>query len=159
MVKVHSTQMKIKFLTIILFFLSTTINYAESYIKASEGITWDKNNQTYSAQGNVEFKNNEIKAYANKIFALYSLEDDKEIFQKVNLDGSVIIHYQGEVFNANSAIYDKVSNLITLFEKVTIISPERYLSGDELIVDLKNNTRTLKTIGKDSIAEALIKNE
>ena len=130
-----------------------------AYIKASNGITWDKNNQTYSAEGNVEFKNNEIKAYANKIFALYSLEDDKETFIKVNLDGNVIINYQGEVFNANSAVYDKIESKITLFKEVTIISPERYLSGDELIVDLKNNTRTLKTIGKDSIAEALIKNE
>ena len=42
---------------------------------------------------------------------------------------------------------------------MSIVSPERYLSGDELIVDLKNNTRTLKTIGKDSLAEALIKDE
>jgi len=39
------------------------------------------------------------------------------------------------------------------------VSPDRYLSGDELIVDLEKNTRTLKTIGKDSLAEALIKDE
>ena len=114
---------------------------------------------TYSAEGNVEFQNDEIKAYANKIKAFYNIENEKEVFEVVNLDTDVQIYYNDEIFKSNSATYNKLNSLITLYGDVSIVSPERYLSGDELIVDLKNNTRTLKTIGKDSLAEALIKDE
>ena len=157
--KVNSIQMKIKISLIFFLFFSYSVSFSESYIKASNGITWDKNNMTYSAEGNVEFQNDEIKAYANKIKAFYNIENEKEVFEIVNLDTDVKIYYDNEIFSSNSATYNKLSSLITLYGDVSIVSPERYLSGDELIVDLKNNTRTLKTIGKDSLAEALIKDE
>ena len=70
MVKVNSKLMKIKFLFIFLLFFNYSLSFGESYIKASNGITWDKTNQTYSAEGSVEFKNNEIKAFANKILIM-----------------------------------------------------------------------------------------
>tara|TARA_B110000483_G_scaffold217471_1_gene269903 strand:- start:709 stop:1158 length:450 start_codon:yes stop_codon:yes gene_type:complete len=149
--------MKIKI--IFLFLCFNSLSYAESYLKASNGITWDKNNQTYSAEGNVEFKNNEIKAFANNIVAFYLIENEKEIFQNVKLNEEVEIYYENEIFRSNSADYDKLKSLIILRGNVSIVSPDRYLSGDELIVDLENNTRVLKTIGKDSLAEALIKDE
>ena len=81
------------------------------------------------------------------------------MFEVVNLDTDVQIYYNDEIFKSNSATYNKLNSLITLYGDVSIVSPERYLSVDELIVDLKNNTRTLKTNGKDSLAEALIKDE
>jgi lipopolysaccharide export system protein LptA len=149
--------MKIKI--IFLFLCFNSLSYAESYLKASNGITWDKNNQTYSAEGNVEFKNNEIKAFANNIVAFYLIENEKEIFQNVKLNEEVEIYYENEIFRSNSADYDKLKSLIILRGNVSIVSPDRYLSGDELIVDLENNTRVLNTIGKNSLAEALIKNE
>ena len=154
--KVNSIQMKIKISLIFFLFFNYSLSFSESYIKASNGITWDKNNMTYFAEGNVEFQNDEIKAYANKIKAFYNIKNENEV---VNLDTDVQIYYKDEIFKSNSATYNKLNSLITLYGDVSIVSPERYLSGDELIVDLKNNTRTLKTIGKDSLAEALIKDE
>ena len=151
--------MKIKFFFIYLFFFCYSLSFAESYIKASNGITWDKNNQTYSAEGSVEFKNNEIKAFANKILASYIFENEKEIFQNVVLNEEVEIYYENEIFKSNTATYNKLKSLIILRGNVSVVSPERYLSGDELIVDLEKNTRVLKTTGKDSLAEALIKDE
>ena len=159
MVRVNSKQMKIKFLFIFLLFFNYSLSFSESYIKASNGITWDKTNQTYSAEGNVEFKNNEIKAFANKIIASYIFENNKEIFQNVELNEEVEIYYDSEVFKSDTANYNKLKSLIILRGNVSIVSPDRYLSGDELIVDLKKNTRVLKTIGKNSLAEALIKDE
>ena len=150
--------MKIKYL-ILIFFSSYTSSYAESYIKASNGITWDKTNQTYSAEGSVEFKNDEITAFANKIVASYIFKNEKEVFQNVELNEKVEIYYDNEVFKSNRATYNKLKSLIILRGDVSIVSPDRYLSGDELIVDLEKNTRVLKTTGKDSLAEALIKDE
>jgi lipopolysaccharide export system protein LptA len=159
MVKVNSKLMKIKFLFILLLFFNYSLSFAESYIKASNGIIWDKNNQTYTAEGNVEFENDEIIANANKMIASYSYENEKEVFQTVNLQGKVKIFYNDEIFNSNNADYDRLKSLIILYGNVSIESPERYLSGDKLIVDLENNTRVLETIGKNSLAEALIKDE
>ena len=159
MVRVNSKPMKIKFLFIFLIFFNYSLSFGESYIKASNGITWDKTNQTYSAEGSVEFKNNEIKAFANKILASYIFENEKEIFQNVELNEEVEIYYENEVFKSDTANYNKQKSLIILRGNVSIVSPDRYLSGDELIVDLEKNTRTLKTTGKDSLAEALIKDE
>ena len=159
MVRVNSKPMKIKFLFIFLIFFNYSLSFWESYIKASNGITWDKTNQTYSAECSVEFKNNEIKAFANKILASYIFESEKEIFQNVELNEKVEIYYENEVFKSDTATYNKQNSLIILLGNVSILSPYRYLSGDELIVDLEKNTRTLKTIGKDSLAEALIKDE
>ena len=151
--------MKIKISLIFILFFSYSESFSESYIKASNGITWDKNNMTYSAEGDVEFQNDEIKAYANKMKAFYNIENEKEVFEIVYLDTNVKIYYNDEIFNSNSAIYNKAKSLITLYGNVSIVSPDRFLSGDELIVDLENSTRTLKTVGKDSLAEALIKDE
>ena len=151
--------MKIKISLIFFLFFSYSESFSESYIKASNGITWDKNNMTYSAEGNVEFKNDEIKAYANKMKAFYNIKNEKEVFEIVYLNANVKIYYNDEIFNSNSAIYNKAKSLITLYGNVSIVSPNRFLSGDELIVDLENSTRTLKTVGKKSLAEVLIKDE
>ena len=157
--KVSFIQMKIKILFIFILFFDYSLSYSDSYLKASNGIIWDKNKMTYSAEGNVEFENDEIKAYANKMKAFYNIENEKEVFEIVYLDTNVKIYYNDEIFNSNSAIYNKAKSLITLYGNVSIVSPDRFLSGDELIVDLENSTRTLKTVGKDSLAEALIKDE
>jgi len=159
MVKVNFILMIIKIIFIIFLFFNYSLTLAESYIKASNGITWDKNNQSYSAEGSVEFKNDEITANANSMIAFYSFENEKEVFENVILEGKVKILYNDEVFNSDKADYDKSKSLIILYGNVTIVSPDRYLSGDKLTVDLKNNTRVLETDGQDSLAEALIKDE
>lgn len=149
-----------KVFLIIFIFLNCPLVFAESYIKASNGIVWDKNNKMYSAEGNAEFKNDVMTAYANKIIAFYDIEDGKEIFQTVDLNKNVKIFYGDEVFTSETATYSKLTSTINLYGNVIIVSPDRYLSGDELLVDIENNTRVLKTNGSDdSLAEALIKNE
>ncbi len=117
--------MRIKISLIFFLLLNYSVSFAESYIKASNGITWDKNNMTYSAEGDVEFQNDEIKAYANKIKAFYNIENEKEIFEIVNLDTDVKIYYNDEIFSSNSATYNKLSSLITLYGDVSIVSPKR----------------------------------
>ena len=150
--------MLIRVILIFFFFFYNNL-YSESYIKASNGITWDKANQIYSAVGNVEFRNDEIESFSNEIIASYILEDEKEIFSLVKLFDDVEIFYQGEVFTGDKANYNREKSIIILTGNVTITSPERFLSGDELVVDLEQNTRVLKTKGGDSIAEALIRDE
>ena len=144
MVRVNSKPMKIKFLFIFLLFFNYSLSFSDSYIKASNGITWDKTNQTYSAEGSAEFKNNEIQAFANKILASYIFENDKEIFQNVELNEEVEIFYNNEVFKSDTANYNKLKSLIILRGNVSIVSPDRYLSGDELIVDLEKIQGCLK---------------
>ena len=160
MVKVSSALITIKKIFFILSLFLYSNLFAESSIKASNGIIWDKNNQSYTAEGNAKFKNEEVEAYADKILAYYSIEEGKEIFNKVNLYKNVKIIYQEEIFTSDTGVYDRTKNLIILNDNVNIVSPDRYLSGDELIVDLDKNTRVLKTKdGQDSFAEALIKDE
>tara|TARA_X000000368_G_scaffold418224_1_gene417092 strand:- start:894 stop:1352 length:459 start_codon:yes stop_codon:yes gene_type:complete len=152
--------MKIKlFYFIIIVFCFYSSAYAESSIKASNGIIWDKKNQIYSATGNAEFTNNEIKAYANLIEAKYMIKDGKEVFETVNLNENVKIFYNDEIFYSDRGVYNRSKSLITLTGNVSIESPSRFLSGDELVVDLNNSTRVLKTTGQQDMVEALIKDE
>ncbi len=157
--KVNSVLMIIRKISFVLCLFLYSELLAESTIKASKGIIWDKNNKSYLAEGNAEFKNDDVDAFADKILAYYSIKDGKEVFDKVNLYKNVKIFYQEEIFTSDKGVYDRLKNLIILSNNVNIVSPDRYLSGDELIVDLDKNTRILKSKDKDSFAEALIKDE
>ncbi len=151
--------MLINLILLLVSFFFVNFGHSESYIKANSGISWDKNSQIYSANGEVEFRNDEIEAYSDRITAKYVIENGKEVFNIVDLYEDVKIFYQGEVFTADEAIYFRSMSIINLYGNVTVTSPDRFLSGDELVVDLDKNTRVLKTNGEGSIAEALIKDE
>ena len=51
-------------------------------------------------------------------------------------------------FITDYGLYFKPKNLIELYDNVKIVSDERILKGDKLIIDLKNNTRTMSASKK-----------
>ena len=56
------------FFTILYFFVLGSAN-AEGYVKAGESLIWDSENKSYTAEGDVEFKNDRFIAYADKMNA------------------------------------------------------------------------------------------
>ena len=146
-----------KYLVIIFIFLYNLSN-AESYVKAGDSLIWDSKNQSYTANGSVEFQNDKFIAYADEMIAQYIEKNNKEIFTIVELFENVIIELKDEVFKGNYAIYTRDDNIIKLTGDVSIKSPSRLLTGYELIADIDNNTRTLNSADKDSLVEVLLDN-
>ena len=150
------TFIKILILFIILFFFSNA--NSESYVKVGESLIWDSENQNYTANGNVEFKNDKFIAFADKMIANYIEEDDKEIFTVVELFKNVIIKYEDETFKGDYAIYTRNDNIIKLSGDVSIESQTRLLTGSELIADIDNNKRILNSANNESLVEVLLEN-
>ncbi len=150
------TFIKILILFINLFFFSNA--NSESYVKAGESLIWDSENQNYTANGNVEFKNDKFIAFADKMIANYIEEDDKEIFTVVELFKNVIIKYEDETFKGDYAIYTRNDNIIKLSGDVSIESQTRLLTGSELIADIDNNKRILNSANNESLVEVLLEN-
>ena len=150
------TFIKILILFINLFFFSNA--NSESYVKAGESLIWDSENQNYTANGNVEFKNDKFIAFADKMIANYIEEDDKEIFTVIELFKNVIIEYEDETFKGDYAIYTRNDNIIKLSGDVSIESQTRLLTGSELIADIDNNKRILNSANNESLVEVLLEN-
>ena len=148
---------QILYLIVSLLFFSTS--YSESYVKASDTLIWDSENKQYTANGNVEFKNEKFIAYSDKMIANYIEENNEEIFTTVELFENVVIEFKDEIFKGNHAIYTKEDNIIILTGDVSIESPTRLLTGYELIADIDNNKRILNSADKDSLVEVLLEND
>ena len=146
------------FFLLIFIFINIHNSYSSGYIKDNKGIEWDSDNQTYIATGNVIFKNENIEAASEKMVANYVEEDGAEIFTVVEFFKNIVIYFKEEIFKGDYAIYTKDNNIIKITGNVSIESPTRLLTGDELIVDLDNNTRTLNSNTQESIVEVLIEN-
>ena len=148
----------IKFISLFfyLFFFSTA--NSESYVKAKESLVWDSENKSYTANGNVEFKNEKFIAFADKMIANYIEEKNEEIFTVIELFDNVIIKFKDETFKGNHAIYTREDNIIRLTGEVSIESPTRLLTGSELIADIDNNKRILNSANKESLVEVLLEN-
>ena len=154
--KLSLTFIKILILFINLFFFSNA--NSESYVKAGESLIWDSENQNYTANGNVEFKNDKFIAFADKMIANYIEENDKEIFTVIELFKNVIIEYEDETFKGDYAIYTRNDNIIKLSGDVSIESQTRLLTGSELIADIDNNKRILNSANNESLVEVLLEN-
>ena len=148
---------KVFFLFIFIFF-NAYKSLSEGYIKADKGIEWDSDKQTYTATGNVIFKNENIEAKSGKMLANYIEENDTEVFAVVEFFENIVIYFKDEIFKGDYAIYTKDNNIIKINGNVSIESPTRLLTGDELIVDIDNNRRTLNSNTNESIVEVLIEN-
>ena len=150
------TFIKILILFINLFFFSNA--NSESYVKAGESLIWDSENQNYTANGNVEFKNDKFIPFGDKMIANYIEENDKEIFTVIELFKNVIIEYEDETFKGDYAIYTRNDNIIKLSGDVSIESQTRLLTGSELIADIDNNKRILNSANNESLVEVLLEN-
>ena len=133
--------------------------FAEGYIKAKDGIEWDSQKQLYTAIGDVEFSNGTFFALASKMIAQYTSNNNEEIFTKVELFKNIEIKYNDEIFKGDYAVYQKEEGTIYLVGNVMVKSPTRILTGDELIVDLEANKRTLNSADEKSLVEVLLENE
>ena len=145
-----------KFLLIMLTLFFVKSSYGESFVKAGESLIWNSKNQTYTANGDVEFQNEKFIAFSDEMIAQYIEKDNKEIFTIVELFENVIIEFKDEVFKGNYAIYTRDNNIIKLIGNVSVKSPTRLLTGYELIADIDNNKRTLKSANSESLVEVLI---
>tara|TARA_B100000927_G_scaffold80179_1_gene64101 strand:+ start:61 stop:522 length:462 start_codon:yes stop_codon:yes gene_type:complete len=148
----------IKFFYIIFTLLYISFAYSESSVKAGKSLIWDSENQSYTANGDVEFKNDKFIAYADKMIAKYIEKQNKEIFTTVELFENVKIEFEEEVFRGNHAIYTRDDNIIKLTGDVSIESPTRLLTGYELIADIDNNKRILNSADDETLVEVLLDN-
>ena len=147
---------KIFYIIFCLFFFSNA--NSESYVKAGESLVWDSENKSYTANGDVEFKNEKFVAFADKMIANYIEENNEEIFTVIELFDNVVIKFKDEIFKGNHAIYTRNDNIIKLTGEVSIESPTRLLTGNELIADIDNNKRILNSANKESLVEVLLEN-
>ena len=92
------------------------------------------------------------------MIANYIEENNEEIFTKVELFENVVIKFKDEIFKGNYAIYTREDNIIKLTGEVSIKSPTRLLTGNELIADIDNNKRILNSADKESLVEVLLEN-
>ena len=148
---------KLLYLFILIFFSLTS--YSDSYVKAGDTLIWDSGNKNYTANGDVEFKNEKFIAYSDKMIAEYVEENNEEVFTIVELFQNVIIYFEDEVFKGNHAIYTRNDNIIVLTGDVSIESPTRLLTGYELIADIDNNKRILNSANEESLVEVLLDND
>ena len=147
---------KLYYLILFLFIFVNT--NAESYVKAGDSLIWDSENKSYTANGDVEFKNDRFTAFADKMIANYIEENNDEIFTVIELFENVVIEFEQEIFKGNYAIYTRDDNIIKLTGDVSIKSPTRLLTGNELIADIDNNKRILNSANKESLVEVLLEN-
>ena len=140
---------------VVIFLIFPTILYSKDILKAKEGITWDSENQEYVATGSVEYESSDIKILSDYIKAKYQIENDKEIFNEIEIKGNIQIFYNEEIYYSDYGLYLK-KNIIELYDNVKIVSEDRILKGDELIIDLKNNTRTMSTSKKRVLLRYLL---
>ena len=141
---------------VVIFLIFPTILYSKDILKAKEGITWDSENQEYVATGSVEYESSDIKILSDYIKAKYQIENDKEIFNEIEIKGNIQIFYNEEIYYSDYGLYLKPKNIIELYDNVKIVSEDRILKGDELIIDLKNNTRTMSTSKKRVLLRYLL---
>ena len=147
---------KLFYLILFLFFFSSA--NTESYVKAGDSLIWDSENKSYTADGDVEFKNDRFIAFADKMIANYIEENNEEIFTIIELYENVVIEFEEETFKGNYAIYTRKDNIIKLTGNVSIESPSRILTGNELIADIDNNKRILNSANEESLVEVLLEN-
>ncbi len=147
-----------KLLCLIICLVFCSIARSESYVKAAKSLVWDSENKNYTANGDVEFKNEKFIAFADKMIANYIEENNEEIFTVIELFDNVIIKFNDETFKGNYAIYTRENNIIKLNGNVSIESPTRLLTGNELIADIDNNKRILNSANQDSLVEVLLEN-
>ena len=147
---------KLIFIFLFLFLFSSA--NAEGYVKAGESLIWDSENKSYTANGNVEFKNDRFIAFADRMVANYIEENNDEIFTLIELFENVLIEFEEETFKGDYAIYTRDDNIIKLSGNVSIESPTRLLTGNELIADIDNNKRILNSNNEESLVEVLLEN-
>ena len=105
-----------------------------------------------------EFKNDKFIAFADRMIANYEERNNDEIFTIIELFDNVVIEFEEETFKGNYAIYTREDNIIKLSGNVSIESPSRLLTGNELIADIDNNKRILNSANKESLVEVLLEN-
>ena len=147
-----------KIITIVFLFFSTAWHnsYGKDVLKAKKGIIWDSENNKYIAEGDVNYLSDDIELFSQYLKASYETIDGKEIFNEIFLKGDVEIIYNDEIYTSDSGIYKKKDKIVILQNNVEVVSEGRILKGDELIIDLEENTRTMNASDKDSFVEVFI---
>ena len=150
------TNLKIITIVFLTFSITFQNSYGKDVLKAKKGIIWDSENNQYIAEGDVNYLSNDIELFSQYLKASYEIIDGKEIFNEIFLEGDVKIIYNEEIYTSDNGIYNKKDQIIILNKNVEVVSEDRVLKGDKLIIDLEENTRTMNASDKDSFVEVFI---
>ena len=83
---------KLFFIFFLFIFFS---NASESYVKAGDSLIWDSENKSYTANGDVEFKNDKFIAFADKMIANYIEEKImKKFLLLLSFLNNVVIEFE-----------------------------------------------------------------
>ena len=73
--KVRQSLLSInKYLFFFIFLIVFSNVNSESFVKAGDSLIWDSENKSYTALGDVEFKNDKFIAFSDKMLAYYKEE-------------------------------------------------------------------------------------
>ena len=142
--------------TKILSFILTTILLTsfpalseESMINIiSDKLSVDMNDRKSTFTGNVYAHNNNLKVWSDKMVINLKINSDeiKEIIAIGNI--KIIRLIEGSEIYGDTANYSLEEEIITIIGNVLVIENGNQVSGNELVVDLKNSSSIM--VGSDS---------
>ena len=150
---------KILFFALIIFllpFLNASANKEEITI-VSDKLNVEMNKRKSTFTGNVHAYNSTLKVWSDEMIINLKKEEDKikEILATGNV--KIIRLIEGSEIYGDTANYSLEEEIITIIGNVLVIENGNQVSGNELVVDLKNSSSIMS--GSDlSRVEALILN-
>ena len=105
-----------------------------------------KNIYRFHYKTNVIAIQKDNKIYSDELIAIY--DKNKKLLKKVTFIGNVKIKSKTTICSCNKAIYDPEADKIYLKGNIKILQDKNLFNGDEMILDLKNNTTILKGTSK-----------
>ncbi len=138
----------------LIFLSSNSLNITKNFIKLDihkplkisskilEITKLSKNVLKFYYKINVIATQKDNKIYSDELVAIY--DRSKKLLKKVTFIGNVKIKTKTTICSCNKAIYDPNVDKIFLQGNIKIFQDKNLFNGDEMILDLKNNTTILK---------------
>jgi lipopolysaccharide export system protein LptA len=113
-------------------------------ISADGNMTWDRNNLSFSVEGNASATQGDMTLSAQKMTARYTAADDPGNIHELTATGGVVITAAPYRAEANRASYDPARGIATLTGgALRMTGPDATLTAQkEIIFDRKANTLT-----------------
>ena len=101
-----------------------------------------KNIYQFHYKNNVVTVQEDSKVYSDELIAIYDKINKKLL--KVNFIGNIKIKSKTTICSCNSALFLPDKDKIYLKGNIKILQDKNLFNGEEMIIDLKNNTTILK---------------
>ena len=148
----------LKYFLYLSFFLTVIcLNANANELKVnSDKLTVDRISKISVFTGNVYAYNQDIKIWSEKLIIKFT-DDDQEI-QQLNAENSVKIINQGITATGENGIYYPNSDTLHIYGNVEVSEKDNYIKCDELFLDIKNATSTMKSSSKKRVEAYIAKN-